>query len=147
MAARWASCCFATCFLRVANKPLTIRRHFLFLTTTSHSGSTPSFRKPARCAEAFTILISTSSRRTASPLCGYGPSAASFRIVLMFYRAINSSLDNSRTRLMEPIITEPASSARKLLGHIRTKRVSGPRLRAFPYFTIRSCRNDMCRLR
>lgn len=125
MAARWASYCYASSFLHVADKPLTIRRHFLFLTMTSRSGSTPSFRKPARCAEASTIPISMSSKRTASPLCGSGPSAVSFKIVPMFYRAINSSLDNSRTRLTEPIITESASSARRLSDQIRAKQKSG----------------------
>jgi hypothetical protein len=73
----------------------------------------------------FTIPISMLSKRTASPLWGSGPLAASFKIVPMFYRAIDSSLDNSMTRSTEPIITESASARREVWAEL---------LCAFSYF-------------
>lgn len=73
---------------------LTNRQRFLFLTMSFHNGSTLSSRKHARCAEACTTHIFMWLKRMASHLCGSGLSAASYKTVPMFYRAISSSLDN-----------------------------------------------------
>lgn len=79
---------------QIADPLLANRRRFLFLTTSSHSGSTLSSRKRAKCAEASIIPICMWLKRMVNRLCGSGLSAASYKIVPMFYRAISSSLDN-----------------------------------------------------
>ena len=74
------------------------RQRCLCSTTPSASASTPSSRRRGRCVGAHTGPTSTSSRRTASPPSGCGPSAASSRTARMSCRVTSSSSRSSRIR-------------------------------------------------